>query len=276
MSPLLFWLRNNRMVQYDDLHEYASSEQVYKITGFLYEKLPQPSEWLDKFWMSLDKEGIDLSENLESQDVSEIQRRFVRSLGHYEFAKFAWQEVVRPELRDRKEGLPVPDWLLDDNANCSPFRSRMTDSCFKQLDGGLLGILSFKSHPINISFRLDLFSFKVTIGNAFKFSNPIMDWRMNDMCLDFGSCRERSCSEDILRDSVSFKEMKCSNLSSALDLYFESTIHAEYLNSSHDEMEVLCDSYKVIGSSSIKVATRGSQHDGKIYHLTFKVSLLLR
>ena len=249
------------MVQYDDLHEYASNEQVYRMTGYLYEKLPQPSEWCDRFWMMVDEENIVPSHHLENQDMTEIQGRLVRSLGHYEFAKFAWQELVRPKLQEGKEGLPVPDWLLDDKGNFSLFRSYINEKLSRKLEGGRLGIHSINASPINISFTLDLFNFKVTIGNAFKFSNPIMDWRMNDTSLYFESSRTWSCSEEILQDEVCSKEINSSNILPAINMYFESTIHAGYLNSRHDKMEVLCDPYQVISSFSKKGVP---QYDGKI------------
>jgi hypothetical protein len=83
-GPLL-----RRLIYYDDLREYASLHEVYRITGYTRldgkSPFPAPSLWrqgegIDLFWELYTRETGCTRTSLNGQDISAVQRKLVRSL----------------------------------------------------------------------------------------------------------------------------------------------------------------------------------------------------
>ena len=74
-------------IYYDDLREYSSASEVYRITGKAgsSSNFPTPSLWrqgqgIDLFWDLYEKETGCSRVSLNGQDMSLVQRKLVRSL----------------------------------------------------------------------------------------------------------------------------------------------------------------------------------------------------
>ena len=76
-----------KLIYYDDLREYSSASEVYRITGKAgsSSNFPTPSLWrqgqgIDLFWDLYEKETGCSRVSLNGQDISLVQRKLVRSL----------------------------------------------------------------------------------------------------------------------------------------------------------------------------------------------------
>jgi len=110
------------IVYFDDLREYASPDEVFRITGTLGNGgcFPPPPLWrngsgIGLFWELYEKECGCQKLSLNSQDPAQVQRKLVRILSNYEFARFAWRSLVAPELRSSPSAVTASDWVLDEH-----------------------------------------------------------------------------------------------------------------------------------------------------------------
>ena len=96
---------------------------MYRITGSPPTKtFPLPVHWwqgrgIQIFWDIYELETGCSRTSLNGNELLRVQRKLVRALCNYEFAKFAWTTLVRPNLR-RALSMDVPfddegsDWIL--------------------------------------------------------------------------------------------------------------------------------------------------------------------
>ena len=112
---------NHGIVYFSSLREYCSPVIVHELTGSYSQDLFPPvvswanAEGIDNFWLLFKNECGCSRSSLREQDVKVIQRKLVRLLQNYNFAKFCWETLVQPAIKPPKNDLHANRWLLDDD-----------------------------------------------------------------------------------------------------------------------------------------------------------------
>jgi hypothetical protein len=132
------------VVRYDDLQEFSSTVESYRITGTKEkENFPPVPTWrrgkgIRLFWELYERETGCSEASLNGQDVVDVQTKLVRALCNYKFAKYCWKALVRPKLQEKSMRISgrrgdhqrpkrgrrkdeaayhtVTDWVLDGNS----------------------------------------------------------------------------------------------------------------------------------------------------------------
>jgi len=92
------------VLYFNDLEEFTSSAEVYRITGSEnVEKFETPLYWnggngRDLFWELYERECGCSKSSLNGQDILVVQRKLVRAVLNYNFAKYCWTSLIIPEL----------------------------------------------------------------------------------------------------------------------------------------------------------------------------------
>lgn len=162
-----------RLVNYEDLREYASWHEVHRIIGDdnLVERLPfpPPNFWFEggilRFWEIYEEETGCAKHSLNGQSIESVQRKLVRALRNYEFAKFCWRSLVQPELQSEMNdndsmAISVSSWVIDTNTKMKLENTNVVDRILEtisqtQEDINTSSLQTGDSHDVNYDLSFD-------------------------------------------------------------------------------------------------------------------------
>ena len=162
-----------RLVNYEDLREYASWHEVHRIIGDdnLVERLPfpPPNFWFEggilRFWEIYEEETGCAKHSLNGQSIELVQRKLVRALRNYEFAKFCWRSLVQPELQSEMNdndsmAISVSSWVIDTNTKMKLENTNVVDRILEtisqtQEDINTLSLQTGDSQDVNYDLSFD-------------------------------------------------------------------------------------------------------------------------
>ena len=178
------------IVYFDDMREYASVAEVYRITGQAgleqSSSFPAPSLWrkgegIELFWDLYCAETGCSRNSLNGQSAVLVQRKLVRVLLNYQFAKFCWKGLVQPELYDEGGAM---NWMLDGDSHPRQ-QCGIIDLLLQHVETEVIKGKNQKSstfdihYDIHISLSVDGFTAKV--GSSHTFSNPLIEIRFSNI-----------------------------------------------------------------------------------------------
>ena len=162
-----------RLVNYEDLREYASWHEVHRIIGDdnLVERLPfpPPNFWFEggilRFWEIYEEETGCAKHSLNGQSIELVQRKLVRALRNYEFAKFCWRSLVQPELQSEMNdndsmAISVSSWVIDTNTKMKLENTNVVDRILEtisqtQEDINTSSLQTGDPHDVNYDLSFD-------------------------------------------------------------------------------------------------------------------------
>jgi hypothetical protein len=269
------------IVYFANLKEYCSSVIVYEITGVnVKDDFPPPVKWenpegIETFFKIYTTECGCTRSSLKRQDPKVVQRKLVRVLENYNFAKFCWESLVEAGLKPPRNprNLEIGNtmktrWLLESDDNTS----------YKQ---GAIDILASHVQLVTLEkvrkntalFRFDttlalnLEKVVVSAGNALIFSKSLLNVGICDtkmLCkLKFVPDSENgwlhvtdpSSNEDVTNEDKKKVEGDAEDNSSGqlgevttnygLDVHLETRIYVECLNTAHGVMGMIIEPWSM-------------------------------
>ncbi|KAL7543622.1 LOW QUALITY PROTEIN: hypothetical protein ACHAXR_013206 [Thalassiosira sp. AJA248-18] len=239
------WLR--KLVYFDDLKEYSSLNEVYRITGHggleNSSSFPAPSLWrqgqgIELFWELYTRETGCSHRSLKGQSMSLVQRKLVRALCNYEFAKYCWKTLVQPELyaaSDVNGGQDAAHWLLDEDSR-PRIKSGVIDRLLKHIQTEVIKEINPKQLA-NIHYDARLVAVSI---NASALLSSQTEWFVPEK----GFMNPE--------DDGKLENHKGNQLN------FQSTTSASYLNTKHNHLECLIEPYPCYGSVAFRVSPQES------------------
>jgi len=284
------------LVYFDDLREFAAMHEVYRITGCVLDNrannFPVPSLWrygqgIDLFWDLYSRETGCTPVSLNGQSITSVQRKLVRFLYNYNFAKFCWKSLVEPQLRAASSESGrfdvVTCWVLDEDSRCinnSGAIDRLLQQVYnvsnesraKQATGikPMIG-----QYNVSVSAVVD--RAMLTFGSAHTFTKPLLyvEFFLVSMSssarlshgFEFVSERDNSGDQSSLGSDLQLDEREGNFI------HFRSTLQVNYLNRKHDHMECLLEPYPCFGNMSYKVFFQDSNSNFEGDHKTSSFSV---
>ena len=242
------------------------------------------------FWDLYLKETGCSTTSMNGQNITNVQTKLVRALCNYEFAKYCWKVLVRPNLQELssrpfhqrrryrsrstvEQALHVTDWVLDGKTSCyshdDAFRYKMRKLVAAQSGNTKQGAKSFLI-PYDLGFLLEVEELICTVGTAISVSKPLM-------CLRISKCNS-SANLSLHRSSPLFSgsdieenEIEYPNsvpvrnkgdaqndiatdrpTGSEVKFHFEVTVEASCLNTKHNITEILVEPFFCFANGSHK------------------------
>lgn len=264
------------LVYFDDLREYAAMHEVYRITGCVLDNstnnFPVPSLWrygqgIDLFWDLYSRETGCTPVSLNGQSITSVQRKLVRCLHNYNFAKFCWKSLVEPQLRaaSSENGSfdVVTCWVLDEDSRCinnSGAIERLLQQVYnvsKESRAKQATVIKPMIGQYNVSVAAVVDRAMLTFGSAHTFTKPLLyvEFSLVSMSssarlspgFEFVSERDNSGDQSSLGSDLQLHDREGNFI------HFRSTLQVKYLNRKHDHMECLLEPYPCFGNMSYKV-----------------------
>jgi len=265
------------IVYFDDLREYSSLKEVYRITGLEglenSSRFPAPSLWrqgkgIELFWDLYTSETGCSNHSLNGQSMNLVQRKLVRTVGNYEFAKFCWKTLVQQGLYDASDadkGRVVTHWLLDKDSKAR-IKSGGIDRLVRHVDTEVTKEKKSKEGT-NINYDVHAVavvdSAVVRFGSSHIFANPLFEARFSQISTNASALLSSQTGwfvpekEFINADDDGNQEDCKGN-----QVHFQSNISAMYLNTKHNHMECFLEPYPSFGSVIYKVFPEDSSFNG--------------
>ncbi|GMH79110.1 hypothetical protein TrST_g1205 [Triparma strigata] len=279
-------VQNSRhgIVYFSNLKEYSSSIIVHAITGKDDpENFDPPMKWVNKngikeFFALYNLECGTKRESLNKQDVRVVQRKLVRLVQNFKFAKFCWERLVQPSLRGSNYHAT---WFLDDDFDCK-YNSGAIDVLAShvhlQANRQLASIKEIFRYDTNIEAGID--NVTITAGNALLFSKSLVNIGVDGtkaICKlvftpeDDGLkiTGESNQTDDKSKDASSFAPTGSTDEASeyGLDVHLETTLGMQYLNSTHDVMATLIEPWSLFVNAGYntgsQTAVQADEEDGE-------------
>ncbi len=269
------------LVYFDDLREYSAMHEVYRITGHVVGNrdcnFPVPSLWrygqgINLFWDLYSLETGCTPVSLNGQSVTTVQRKLVRCLCNYNFAKFCWKSLVEPQLRaasfENGNFDVVTCWVLDDDPRC-----RNTSGAIERLLQQVYDVSkesrakqAIKNKPIIDQFNLSVTAVvdraMLTFGSAHTYTKPLLYVEFSLVSMSSSALLSSSCKfvseRDISGDQSSLRSDVHLDTKEGNCIHFRSTLEVKYLNRKHDHMESLLEPYPCFGNINYKVFSQDS------------------
>jgi len=276
------------LIYYDDLLEYSSPSQVYKMTGVNdAQRFPPPSSWrkgqdanagVNAFWELYERETGCSKASLNGQKISDVQRKLVRALLNYNFAKYCWKTLVKPALlQSQQEELATPtarkraarrttDWVLDKNTR-TKFRTGAVDMFAQHVkkreteiekrQDDVSGSQPDVSYEVNLTIEMDEASVK--IGNGLSFATPLVVASLARANITAFARLDPHSHESIFVPTVVEQGHDATANDQHNRLHFEFVVAANALNTKHSKMDDLVEPFSIFGNASyaLKVPERG-------------------
>ncbi|GMI02432.1 hypothetical protein TrLO_g24, partial [Triparma laevis f. longispina] len=265
------------IVYFSNLKEYNSSIIVHDITGKDDpEEFDPPMKWVNKngikeFFAFYTYECGTTRQSLCRQDVKVVQRKLVRLLQNFKFAKFCWERLVQPSLRGSNYQVAV--WFLDDDCQCN-YNSGAIDVLASHVHLSTIKQLT----PVREIYRYDtnieagVNKLTITAGNALLFSKSLINVGVDGtraICKlvftpDEEGLNVSTESDERDRDSNKAKEPNSPTSSPdegteyGLDLHLETTVGMQYLNSTHDVMATLIEPWSIFLNAGYSMDAQAS------------------
>lgn len=275
----------NGIVYFPNLKEYASAVIVHEITGSddpLH--FDPPLKWVNKkgieeFFALYTRECGTTKKSLNRQDIKIVQRKLVRLLQNYEFAKFCWQRLVQPNLRG--SNYQTGDWKLDKDAS-SRYSSGAIDVLASHVH--LTTLTSIQSvtevYRYDTSVEVNIDNVTFSAGNALLFSKSLINTTVKDtnaFCkLVFTPDVEGGLH--VSTDEADARVGKQggggggvegggidSNESYGLDMHLETTVKMEYLHTTHDVMSSLIEPFSVFINLGYNMEARDYAQEMEVF-----------
>ncbi|KAL7554677.1 hypothetical protein ACHAWF_018946 [Thalassiosira exigua] len=252
------WLR--QLIYFDNMREYSSMSEVYNITGQDPENdstFLAPSLWRqgsDSFWDLYTKETGCTRASLNGQCAYSVQRKLVRSLCNYNFAKFCWKTLVQPELNSASgdnEAGAVTHWLLDKDST-SQIRSGVIERLLKHVHTALekeMNSMSNNTRHVHCDAKLDVVVGNAVIrfGSSHSFANPLFEATFADVSMNATTLMS-SQTGWFVAEAFDTPDATNNENQSGNRLRFQSSISATYLNTKHNHMECFIEPYPCFGN----------------------------
>jgi len=252
-----------QLIYFEDLKEYASMHVVNEITGGIgngTNSFPTPSLWrqgrgIDMFWELYTKETECSRISLNGQSMESVQRRLVRSLCNYEFAKFCWNSIVSPAMSsDSDAKMTNTRWLLDTN-HAIIIRSGITDLLKDHVSRVTKESMEGKEATVadptrncqyGLSLTVAVNSASARFGSSHNFARPLLETNLTNMSLN---------TYALLSGDGRFVETRESNdnhseFSGTNIIQFQGVVSAMYLNTKHSHMECFIEPYPCFGQAT--------------------------
>ena len=167
------------LVHYDDIREYASWHEVHRIIGddSMGERLPfpLPNFWfeggIDRFFEVYKLETGCTKFSLNGQDIHVVQKKLVRALCNYEFAKFCWRSLVQPLLQvESNSSTEVTSWVLESNENTKMRKINLEERILKTISSQSMASVKAKNrkeeklHGLKFDISFDASLNHVSLG----------------------------------------------------------------------------------------------------------------
>lgn len=211
----------------------------------------------------------------------QVQVKLVRALCNYEFAKYCWKVLVRPNLQEaslrsprssshsRRKLLsykiPVTDWLLDRRTSYSPhsgsFHYKMQNWMSFQSKGSKKTSISVLI-PYDLGLLVEVREFFCTVGNGTTGSTPLLSFRISDynfsviLILFRSSATGFACDFEpesvesqqymtVMRKEEPHKSNKAFKPPEGAQahIHCETTVEASYLNTKHNKTDILIEPF---------------------------------
>ena len=269
------------IVYFANLKEYCSSVIVYEITGVnVQDEFPPPVKWenpegIETFFKIYTVECGCSRTSLNRQDPKIVQRKLVRVLQNYNFAKFCWESLVEAGLKPPKNprNLQVGNtmktrWLLESDNNTN-YKQGAMDILASHVQQVTLEKVRQKTSlfRFDTSLALNLDKVILSAGNALIFSKSLLNIGICDtkmFCkLKFVPDSENGwlnmvdpSSNDDLRNEDEKKtegdaehqgNVQLGETSSnyGLDVHLETRIYVECLNTTHGVMGMIIEPWSM-------------------------------
>lgn len=210
----------------------------------------------------------------------QVQIKLVRALCNYEFAKYCWKVLVRPNLQEmslhsgsshhsrRKQlnfKVPVTDWLLDRKTSYAARNHSFQEKMQRWMvipTNSTKKTSTFLMIPYDVGLLIEVQEIVCTFGNGTTGSTPLLNFRISNcnfsalLFLFRSSLTGFSCDFDtetaesqqyiaLVRKDDSHAKSKPFNPQEGAQaqVHCEITLEASYLNAKHNIMDILMEPF---------------------------------